>query len=68
MLAPIGREIGFSEFQITSIIGVSALIVFLVSPFWGRLSDTWGRKRVMLIGLFGYTGGTLIFTIVLAIG
>ena len=37
LLAPIGREMGLSEFQITSIIGASSLAVFLASPIWGTL-------------------------------
>jgi len=68
VLAPLGREIGLQEFQITTIIACSSLMVFLASPFWGRLSDRWGRKRVMLIGLFGFTGGTVLFNSVLTAG
>ena len=68
VLAPLGREIGLQEFQITTIIASSSLMVFLASPFWGRLSDRWGRKRVMLIGLFGFTGGTVLFNSVLTAG
>ena len=68
VLAPLGREIGLQEFQITTIIACSSLMVFLGSPFWGRLSDRWGRKRVMLIGLFGFTGGTVLFNSVLTAG
>jgi hypothetical protein len=55
ILAPIGREMGLSEFQITFIIGASAIVVFLCSRLWGRRSDVWGRKRVLLVGLFGFT-------------
>jgi MFS family permease len=61
ILAPLGREVGFSELQISSIIAASSLAVFLTSPRWGRLSDRWGRKKVLLIGVFGYTLGTLLF-------
>ncbi|MFP6808168.1 MAG: MFS transporter [Pseudomonadales bacterium] len=68
ILAPLGREMGLSEFQITSIIAASALTVFLSSPIWGRLSDIWGRKRVMVIGLFGFSAGTALFNSVLYAG
>ncbi len=68
LLAPIGREIGLNEIQITSIIGVSSITVFLASPRWGRLSDRWGRKNIMLIGLFGFSAGTLLFKSVLLAG
>jgi MFS family permease len=68
LLAPIGREMGLNEFQITSIIGCSSLTVFLITPIWGRTSDRWGRKRVMLIGLLGFTGGTVLFNLVLTAG
>ena len=47
--------------QIGSIISCSSLTLFIVSPFWGRKSDKWGRRRVLLIGLFGYAFGTLFF-------
>ncbi|MEQ8486795.1 MAG: MFS transporter [Pseudomonadales bacterium] len=68
VLAPLGREIGLSEFQITAIIATSSLTVFLASPIWGRVSDRWGRKRVMLIGLFGFSAGTALFNSVLYAG
>lgn len=68
VLAPVGREIGLSEVQITFIIGSAAMMVFLASPIWGRVSDRWGRKRVLLIGLFGFAAGTTLFNIVLHAG
>ncbi len=68
VLAPLGREIGLSEIQITSVIAASSLTVFLTSPMWGRVSDHWGRKRVMLVGLFGFTAGTVLFNSVLYAG
>ena len=33
--------------------------MFVCAPLWGRLSDHWGRKPVMLIGLSGF-GATMI--------
>ncbi len=61
ILAPLGREVGFSEFEISTIIAASSLAVFLTSPRWGRLSDRWGRKKVLLTGLIGYVLGTVLF-------
>lgn len=68
VLAPLGREMGLTEFQITAIISASSLTVFFSSPIWGRRSDLWGRKRVMLVGLFGFSLGTALFNSVLYAG
>jgi len=68
ILAPLGREVGLRELQITSIIAVSALVFGLASPHWGRLSDRVGRRPIMITGLVGYTVGTLIFTSVFYFG
>lgn len=68
ILAPLGREVGLAEVQITSIIAVSALTFAVTSPHWGRLSDRVGRKPIILTGLLGYTLGTVIFTSVFFAG
>lgn len=68
VLAPLGRELGLQEIQITSIIAISSLTVFLSTPRWGRLSDRWGRKRVMLLGIFGFAIGTAVFNSILGLG
>ena len=68
VLAPLGREMGLTELQITAIIASSSLTVFLASPIWGRTSDRWGRKSIMLVGLFGFTAGTVLFNSVLYAG
>ncbi len=68
LLAPIGRELGFSELQITAVMASSAMTVFLMSPFWGRMSDVWGRKRIMMLGLFGFSAGTVVFNSILYVG
>ncbi len=68
ILAPLGREVQLNEVQITSIIASSALIFGVASTFWGRFSDRVGRKPVIIVGLVGYTLGTLMFTSVFYAG
>ena len=61
ILPPIGRELGLSEFQVGAIFSVSAVMWILLSPFWGRQSDRWGRKPIILIGMAGYIVSTTAF-------
>ncbi len=61
ILPPLGREVNLAEVQITSIVALSAFIFGVASPYWGRYSDRVGRKPVIMIGLIGYTVGTLVF-------
>ncbi|MBU2648952.1 MFS transporter [bacterium] len=68
ILPPLGRELGLQEMQIGSIITFSSAVFFFSSPRWGRLSDIWGRKRVILIGLLGYTLGTVVFATIILLG
>ena len=68
VLPPLGREVGFDEFQTTTIISISAILFAAMSPVWGRLSDRIGRKPTILIGLIAYALGNLLFTSSLAAG
>jgi MFS family permease len=68
LLAPLGREVGFGEVQVGLIITCSSLVFTLTSPIWGRASDRWGRKPVLLLGLSGYAFGCILFTSVFFFG
>ena len=68
LLAPLGREVGFAEIQVGLIISCSSLAFTLTSPFWGRKSDLWGRKPVLLLGMVGYTIGAALFAAVFTFG
>ncbi|MBK6287119.1 MAG: MFS transporter [Pseudomonadales bacterium] len=68
ILPSLGREIGLQEVAIGAIISLSSLVFFISSRMWGRLSDRSGRKQVILIGLWGYTIGTLVFAVLFGLG
>ncbi len=68
LLAPLGREVSLGEVQIGLIITCSSLAFTLTSPVWGRSCDRWGRKPVLLLGLFGYTFGCILFATVFLFG
>ncbi len=54
VLPAIGREFGLMDTMVSAAFAISALMWTLTSPFWARLSDTMGRKKVMQIGLSGF--------------
>jgi MFS family permease len=60
LLPLIGVELGLKASQITLIGSCAALMVFLVSPWWGRKSDEWGRRTSILIGVGGYCFSALL--------
>lgn len=68
VLPLLGKEFGLTAAQITAMGAAAAMLVFLVSPWWGRQSDISGRKRSILIGVGGFcaSGGLLIVCFTLA--
>lgn len=53
-----------SSFVTGTVFGVSAIFVAFLSFFLGRLSDKWGRKKVMLFGLGLGVISALLYSIV----
>jgi multidrug resistance protein len=47
------KRFGASELMIGVIIASFSLMQFLFAPFWGRLSDKYGRRPVLLISVAG---------------
>ena len=54
MLPAIGREIHIPDPLVAGIFSLSALLWTLSAPVWARLSDQYGRKPMILIGLGGF--------------
>ncbi|MCG8393795.1 MAG: MFS transporter [Pseudomonadales bacterium] len=68
LLPSLGRATGLAEMQVGLIISCSSLVFALASPVWGTFSESLGRKRVLVIGLTGYSLGTLAFALVFDAG
>jgi MFS family permease len=68
LLGPLARDIGLDVIEIGIVVTISALVVVVVSPAWGRISDRWGRRRTLAFGLAGYAVTTLLFVAVLHLG
>jgi len=52
---------GFSEVHVGGLLTIYALASFFTAPLWGSLSDRTGRKKLILIGLFGFSLSFVIF-------
>ncbi|MEH6551111.1 MAG: MFS transporter [Pseudomonadales bacterium] len=57
-----------TELLINLLIAAASFTYFLMTPFWGRRSDVWGRRKVIIIGLLGYSAGTVLFNILAQLG
>jgi MFS family permease len=68
ILPPAARDLGISPFEISTIFATSASIWVFVSPWWGRRSDAWGRRPVILTGLLGYALSMALLASVIAVG
>lgn len=48
ILAPLAREVGLAEWQIGLTVSTAALMMVLTSQQWGRRSQSWGARPVLL--------------------
>jgi DHA1 family multidrug resistance protein-like MFS transporter len=48
------QELGGSGGELGMLVALSALTELLFGPLWGSISDRVGRKRVLMVGVFGY--------------
>lgn len=60
LIIPVLPEI-VSHFHMNMMLVIYSLVSFVMSPFWGRLSDRIGRKPVLMVGTIGFAASFLIF-------
>ncbi|MGG3836942.1 MFS transporter [Paenibacillus dendritiformis] len=67
LLAPITpsliRELGLKEIHSGILISTGSIMMAVMAPVWGNISDAKGRKPVILIGLIGMSISTLLLAI-----
>ena len=63
LLASYAAQFEASSTAIGAMVAVYSLLQVLLAPFWGRLSDRYGRRPVLLLGLFGSFVSSVMFTV-----
>jgi len=59
----LAEEVGATPFELGLLMAVYSLMQLLFSPMWGQLSDRYGRKPVLLIGITGLSLSFFLFSI-----
>ncbi len=57
----LGRLAELSEMQVAIMMSSSALVFAIGANIWSRYNQRYGYKKLLLLGLSGYTLGTLVF-------
>jgi MFS family permease len=68
VLPAIGREVGVADTLIVAVFSLSAFFWTVTSSFWARESDRRGRKRLILIGLSGFSISMLAVAVAVSAG
>ncbi len=68
VLPALGRALHLPDLAVAGIFSLSAIVWTWSAPYWARRSDQEGRKRVILIGLSGFTVATLLGGVVILVG
>lgn len=51
----LAKDFGADDLQVGLLMSIYSIVQFIVSPFWGRGCDRWGRKPVLVLSLL-FTG------------
>jgi MFS family permease len=60
VLPQLTREMAMPDWMAGAVFSLSALLWSITSPFWGKASNTWGRRRIAAIGLAGYSASMFL--------
>lgn len=63
VLPPLTRSLEMPDWMAGAVFSFSALCWSIGSPFWGKKSNTWGRRRVAALGLAGYSLSMALFAL-----
>lgn len=63
MMPSFGTEFDVSPTMLGFLVGIYPLMSMLASPFWGRMSDRYGRKPILIITLLGGAAAFLCFAL-----
>lgn len=65
VLPAIGRSMKVPDSVIATVFSVSALLWVFSAPFWAKRSDRHGRRRMVVIGISGFTVSILLVGVLL---
>jgi MFS family permease len=68
VLPAIGRSLKVPDSAIAAVFSVSALLWVFAAPFWARRSDRDGRRKMVLIGVAGFTVSIMFVGVILYAG
>lgn len=68
VLPAIGRSLGVPDAVVGAAFSVSALVWVISAPYWARRSDRQGRRKMVLLGLFGFCSSVSLCGVFLAAG
>jgi MFS family permease len=68
VLPAIGRESNIPDALVAAIFSLSALLWAVGSPIWAKLSDVYGRKPLIILGLSGFVVSMICCGFVVAAG
>lgn len=65
VLPPLGRSLSFTDIQTGALLGLSALVLLVAAPIGGNLSESFGRKPVLLVALAAAAAGPALSALVI---